>query len=503
MSEANKEKGNEQEKKFSLGRLQIDRRFLVIAIILLISIISISFSTQKLFGTDTSDWVITRGAFEGENGNLKGSSIDINWAYHESEAAYGVWDWYFRYYGHGSASVIFIGLDQDSDFYSHCLDGYKLEIEVQKPFALQRLDDGQVTTLASAYFIFEAKTTYRIRVIRNEDNNFTVSINGDNKFSVIDDTYDTSEVFQLDWVHKQSLESVIVTDYVGDADWSEFFSEMPTAESTNIFTKIALYAPFAALGLVVLFYVIQLLLTEGSWTRFLLPLFLSIIIGVGVGYLFEFLRDVVPEPEITDITVETNLTNTTSEIPSSLPPVNSSDPSNGGGGGVSPIIQPIEKRPVSIALLVISSIFILVMIGFVMFDFFRKRDEEYHEQIVQKDVRWLPKASETDHRKRVIRAYHKASYDLIDHGVKSERSMTPGEFEFAAKTQFEDAEEPFTDLTDLYEEARFSEHEIKQEKSKEAEKRLNELSTKLKKTKVKKTDKAEEISESEEIEEHD
>ena len=502
MSEAEEEREHEQERKFSLGRLQIDRRFLVIAIILLISIISISFSTQKLFGTDISDWSITRGAFEGDNGNLKGASLNVNWAYHESETAYGVWDWYFRYYGHGSASVIFIGLNQDTDFYSHCLNGYKLEIEVQKPFALQRLDDGQETTLVSAYFIFEAQTTYRIRVIRNEENNFTVSINGNHQFSVVDSTYNTSEVFELDWVHKQSLESVSVTDYVGEADWTDYFSDMPTAESTNVFTKIALYAPFVALGLVILFYVIQLLLTEGSWTRFLLPLFLSIIIGVGVGYLFEFLRDVVPEPDISSISIETETTyNITSETPISSPLPSSNN--TGGGGGVSPIVPPIEKRPVSIALLVISSIFILVMIGFVMFDFFRRREEEYHEQIVQKDVRWLPKVTESDHRKRVIRAYHKASYDLIDHGVKSERSMTPGEFEVAAKTKFEETEEPFTDLTDLYEEARFSEHEIIQEKSLEAEKRLEELSTKLKKTRVKKDDETDESSDEEEIEERD
>ncbi|HUU79552.1 MAG TPA: DUF4129 domain-containing protein [candidate division Zixibacteria bacterium] len=503
MSEEPEESDNEQRKKFSLKNLQLDRRFMIVSIIMVISIVTIAFSTKNLFETNLRNWTINRGAFEGTNGALTGATININWAYHESTTAYGVWEWSFRYYGHGSASVIFIGLNQDPNLYSHSMNGYKLELEVQKPLSLQRIDGESITVLNSIYHPLDAQSTYRIKVIRSLENNFTIFVNDEYKFSAIDDTYTTSEAFELDWVNKQTLNWVLVTDSEeGGESWFDYFTGMPTANSTNFFTKVALYAPFVALGLVVLFYVFRLLLTEGSWTRFLVPLLLAIIIGVGVGYLFEFLRTVVPDPAPNTNTIVTTDTNG-SAITSPITSPGGND-TNGGGTGVSPFIPPIEKKPVSIALLVVSGIFILLMISFVMIDFFRKREEEYHEQIIQKDVRWLPKATEADHRKRVIRAYHKASYDIIDHGVKSDRSMTPGEFEDVAKEKFELPDDSIDSLTDLYEEARFSEHEIESDKSEKAEKYFGKISQTLKERfKPKKSETDQEEIESEEIEERD
>ncbi|MFW9921705.1 MAG: DUF4129 domain-containing protein, partial [Candidatus Thorarchaeota archaeon] len=150
---------------------------------------------------------------------------------------------------------------------------------------------------------------------------------------------------------------------------------------------------------------------------------------------------------------------------------------------------------ISIVLFIVSGLFIVMMVAFVMIDFFRKRNDEFHEQIVEKDVRWLPKAAEEDHRKRIIRAYHKASYDLIDHGATSEKSMTPGEFEENSIKKFEIKEENLRDLTDLYEEARFSEHEIVSDKSSKAEILSEDISTDLQNHELKPSTKSSELIE--------
>ena len=143
-----------------------------------------------------------------------------------------------------------------------------------------------------------------------------------------------------------------------------------------------------------------------------------------------------------------------------------------------------------------SGVFITIAVIFIGIDFFRKRDDEFHERILDKERRWMPTASTTDHRKRVIRAYHKASYDLIDHGAKSEKSMTPGEFEETTTGRFEIKDKSLEDLTDLYEEARFSEHELSEKESTKAEKSLDKISKRLDKEKKKVPKEPEETSES-------
>ncbi|MHA1461561.1 MAG: DUF4129 domain-containing protein, partial [Candidatus Heimdallarchaeota archaeon] len=208
-----------------------------------------------------------------------------------------------------------------------------------------------------------------------------------------------------------------------------------------------------------------------------------IIIGVGAALLFDYLRvvlsfsDPIPSGGTPSVTID----NTSSISPISTGPSNStSDPGGTGGPGLLP---PIPIKPVSIILLVVSAIFILLAVGFVMFDFIRKRDDEFHDQIVDRNVRWLPKASESDHRKRVIRAYHKTSYDLIDHGAESERSMTPGEFEHSAAEKLAVPEEPIEEITELYEKARFSDQEIDSKMSTKAEKHFDSISQDLRKAK--------------------
>ena len=146
--------------------------------------------------------------------------------------------------------------------------------------------------------------------------------------------------------------------------------------------------------------------------------------------------------------------------------------------------------------MVVAGVFIIAAITFVAIDFFKGREEEFHESTLDKDRRFIPAASSSDHRRRVIRAYHKASYDLIDHGAKSEKSMTPSEFGDKAKDQFTFTEDTLDGLTDLYEEARFSEHNITSDKSKQAEKFSENISSDIKKPiKDKKSSKVDEKSE--------
>ena len=154
-------------------------------------------------------------------------------------------------------------------------------------------------------------------------------------------------VHQLDWVQ--------VTDYVGSNSWSDYFTGLPRSDSNNIFTRIALYMPFATLGLVLLFYLFRLVFSEGSWTRFIVPLVLAVIIGFGYGYLVNFLRDLTPKIDPT-----TTPTNTTSPIPttdnqtSTSPtgnqtgPLPTSSPDTGG------VFTGLNKPIISTVLLVIS-----------------------------------------------------------------------------------------------------------------------------------------------------
>ncbi len=490
MSKEVKEKVTESKTRFSLSSLQIDRKFLIIALFLMISIVTVVFATRGLFETDIGDWEVTQGRFEGKDGSMIGLLPSHNWAYHESEVAYGEWQWQFRYGTQGSASVIFIGSEQEESAYSHSTQGYKIDFEITKDVSLKRID-GLFTeiTLGSTYVPIETGDVYTIRVLRFTNNTFHVSINEQYTFSTNDATYTTSEVFELDWVFSHTLNWVNVNDEVNDNGWSDYFVGLPQASSANIFTQIALYIPFIALASVILFYVFRLLLTEGNWTRFIVPLILAIIVGVGAALLFDYLRDLLA---FTDPIPSGGTPSVTIENTSSISPVSPSGPTNSSSAPGSPdgpgILPPSLNKPISIILLVVSAIFILLAVGFVMFDFIKKRDDEFHDRIIDKNVRWLPKASETDHRKRVIRAYHKTSYDLIDHGAQSERSMTPGEFEQSVTEKLAVPEEPIEELTDLYEMARFSDHEINSEMSKEAEKHFDSISQDLRKTKKEPTE---------------
>jgi hypothetical protein len=189
-----------------------------------------------------------------------------------------------------------------------------------------------------------------------------------------------------------------------------------------------------------------------------------------------------PTEPITDPTTGTDPGTT---FPGTPTTPNPTSPNPSSPGASEPFVG-IPKNIVSIVLMVAAGAFIIAAIVFVAIDFFKRREDEFHESILDKDKRYIPTASTSDHRLRVIRAYHKASYDLIDHGAKSERSMTPSEFGEKAKDQFTFSDDSLNSLTDLYEEARYSEHNISVDKSKQAEEFYDHISDEIEKPAEKK-----------------
>ena len=256
------------KRKFSLSSLQVDRKFLIVAAFLLLSIVAVVFATQDLFETNIDDWTVTQGRFEGKEGSMYATMQSFNWAYHKSDVAYGTWEWQFRCGVKGSASVIFIGLEQDPDAFSHATNGYKIEFDITKPLSLKRIDGlANEVQLGSANVEIDSGSTYKIGVRRFTNNTFRVFFNDAFVITAIDDTYTESEVFELDWVFPHTLNWVDVNGATTNLSWSDYFVGMPQSSSANIFTQIALYTPFVALGLVILFYAFRLLLSDGKGKR--------------------------------------------------------------------------------------------------------------------------------------------------------------------------------------------------------------------------------------------
>jgi hypothetical protein len=472
---------NPNTKKVRLFKGKLDRRYIVMMIFLLISVVSVAYSTRYLFQSDISDWTVLQGVFDADDHSMNARGNELNWAFHNSSVAYGEWLWNMRTRGFGSASIIFIGANLDPDYYFHPTEGYKLEFQANQKITLKKLT-GSTTyeTIGSSEFRPENDVSYRINIVRYSANStFFVYINEQILFNATDDTYVTSEVFFLDWVNTHTLDWILASDSEANNGWHDFFSGFPSAYSTNFFTKVSLYLPFATLALVLIYYLFRLFFAQENWSRFLIPLIIAVILGVGYGYLFEYLRSQIPEID------PDNGGTITDSIPSQTG--TDTNPYN-GTNGITPtptsIDQPtptdtevtLPKSIVSIVLMVVAGTFIIATFVYVAIDFFKKREAEFHEHSVSTEKRYIPSASSSDHRLRVIRAYHQASYDLIDHGAKSEKDMTPGEFSDKTQDQLELKNSSLESLTDLYEEARYSEHEISIEKSEEAESYYDQIS---------------------------
>ncbi|NHJ49535.1 MAG: DUF4129 domain-containing protein [Asgard group archaeon] len=466
-----------KKKKVRLFKGKLDRRYIVMMIFLVVSVVSVAYSTRYLFRSDISEWTITQGDFDADDHAMNARGYELNWAYHNSSVAYGEWQWNVRTLGGGPASIIFIGSNLDLDYASHPSEGYKLEFQAAQKLELRRLTGTTSDeTIGSAEFYPETKVNYQIRIIRYTNSTFFVIVNDQLLFNATDDTYITSEVFFLDWTNIHILEWVVTSDSESGSGWHDFFSGFPSVYSNNFFTKISLYLPFVTLALVLLFYLFRLFFAQENWTRFLVPLLIAVIMGVGYGYLFEFLRQQVPDLDPDDVTITDSIP---SQTGTDTNPYNGSDPYT----PTTPITRPtpsetqisIPKNIVSIVLMAVAGTFIVVTVVYVAIDFFKKREAEFHELAVDAEKRYIPSATSSDHRLRVIRAYHQASYDLIDHGAKSEKDMTPGEFGDLAQNQLELTNDSLDGLTDLYEEARYSEHDISSEQSETAEEYYDQI----------------------------
>ncbi len=476
-----------QKKGKKLLKGRINKRNLTITIFLIVSVVTIVFSTRSLFQNDISNWTVVQGVFTGEDNSMKARHYQLNWAYHPSLVVYGIWEWNVRYFGSGSASIIFIGSDLDGNYSQHPKQGYMLEFQVGQDLSLKRLTGStSAEIINSTYFAPEESTNYRVKIIRFENNTFNIFIDDVLKLQAIDDTITESEVLFLDWSNIHTLNWIMVDDLQANNSWFDFFSGLPNVQTDNIFTIISLYLPFVALGSIIVFYLFRLFFAQENWTRYIVPLIIAIVIGMGYGYLVNYLRENIPEigPDIIDPT------NPTTEIPTGTDPgttfpgtpttPNPTSPNPSSPGASQPFIG-IPKSIISIVLMVVAGSFILAAIVFVAIDFFKRRDDEFHESIIDQDKRYIPSASTSDYRLRVIRAYHKTSYDLIDYGAKSERSMTPSEFGIKAKDRFSFSDDSLVDLTDLYEEARYSEHEISSDKSEQAENFYEKITDEIKK----------------------
>ncbi|MHA1243358.1 MAG: hypothetical protein ACTSP7_02180, partial [Candidatus Heimdallarchaeota archaeon] len=197
-----------------------------------------------------------------------------NWLFHESNVAYGRWEWNVRPASTSAASIIFIGNDQNTNYYNYCQSGYKLVFDTSNNLAINKVSGFQSETEINSTSISPVRgTNYHIEITRTTEL-FTVQMNGELVLTAVDNDITTSEVVQLDWFGQNELEFIKVTDTVNDDNsWSDYFTGMPNATSDNVFTKIALYIPFVTLGLVVLFYIFRLLFADGSWTKIILEIY--------------------------------------------------------------------------------------------------------------------------------------------------------------------------------------------------------------------------------------
>lgn len=99
--------------------------------------------------------------------------------------------------------------------------------------------------------------------------------------------------------------------------------------------------------------------------------------------------------------------------------------------------------------------------------------EDDISESVDKAIRDLKEGKDT--RSTVIRCYQKMSYVLEDHGVTYDQFMTPREFEEHAVNKLGISRDKISDLTDIFEEARYSSHTLEESQRDAALKNLKLL----------------------------
>lgn len=125
-------------------------------------------------------------------------------------------------------------------------------------------------------------------------------------------------------------------------------------------------------------------------------------------------------------------------------------------------------------LLAIAAISIIVIVGVIML--FKKqkvKEEPSIEEIAAKTITNLK--TETDHRKSVINCYKQMCNWLSRRGVKKSSFQTPREFAMATKNFLKISPDTLYTLTQIFEKARYSKHEINVQDRDQAIKCLNEI----------------------------
>ncbi|MBS3781330.1 MAG: DUF4129 domain-containing protein [Candidatus Thermoplasmatota archaeon] len=84
-----------------------------------------------------------------------------------------------------------------------------------------------------------------------------------------------------------------------------------------------------------------------------------------------------------------------------------------------------------------------------------------------------------DIRSTIMKSYHEMSRLLEDEGAKNDDSMTPREFKAEIIQKIPAAENLVSDITFLFEEARYSPHELEERDKKQVIQQLEELKGEL------------------------
>jgi len=138
--------------------------------------------------------------------------------------------------------------------------------------------------------------------------------------------------------------------------------------------------------------------------------------------------------------------------------------------------------------LIIMFSFVGIVIGVIVYERYSSEELERdltREEIIEKDLTTnIEKAIKNlkkgkDPRNTILRCYWKTCYLLEDRGVKQNKILTPREFKDLVLSNIRIEEKPLDELTDLFEEARYSSHEITEIKREKAIKDLKYIKSNI------------------------
>ena len=133
-----------------------------------------------------------------------------------------------------------------------------------------------------------------------------------------------------------------------------------------------------------------------------------------------------------------------------------------------------EESQITYILLAIAAVIIIVIIGVIML--FKKQKIQEAPSIEEKAAKTIRNLkTESDHRKSVINCYKQMCNWLGNKGVAKANYQTPREFAMATKNHLKISPDTLYTLTQIFEKARYSTHNINVEDRDKAIKCLNEI----------------------------